>query len=92
MAIHPVPPGKHSRNSIESKHHVIQSISIRLKEASGDRHDARLATYKAVSISNDLYGNDTLSSFEFSKRISKPISAKPIDNEIPEAVITAHEK
>lgn len=31
IAIHPVPPGRHSKNTIESKHNVIRSIFMRLK-------------------------------------------------------------
>ncbi len=92
IPIRPVPPRRHSKNSIESKHNVIRSIYIRLKEAAKDNHNAKLAAYKAVSISNDLYGNDTLSAFELAKGFTKPIMNEPIDNLIPDDIIESHEK
>lgn len=45
IVILPVPPGRHRKNSIESKHHVIRSIYLRLKEASGNGHESKLSSY-----------------------------------------------
>ena len=88
----PVPPGRHSKNAIESKHNIIRSIFIRLKEAAGADFDPKLAAYKSISISNDLYGNETMSAFELAKGFSKPIAAKPIDNVIPDDVRDARDQ
>lgn len=48
IPIHPVLPGRHSKNAIESKHSIIRTIFIRLKEAAGEDFDPKLAAYKAV--------------------------------------------
>ena len=86
IPIHPVPPGRHSKNAIESKHNIIRTVFLRLKEAAADDFNPILGTYKAVSISNDLYGNDTMSAFELAKGFSCPVSAKPIDNVVPDDI------
>jgi len=77
IKIRPVPPRGHNKNAIESKNRVIRGIFLRLKNAAGDSFDPNVATYKAVSISNSLYGNDTMSVFEPTKGFSKPIHSKP---------------
>lgn len=92
ISFRPVPPGRHSKNAIESKHNVIRSIYLRLKDAAVDRHNPRYASYKAVSISNDLYGNDTLSAFEMAKGYTKPVMCKTALSEVPDDDIDAHEK
>ena len=86
IAIRPVPPGRHSKNNIESKHRVIRSIYLKLKHAAGPEHDAVKASYKAVSISNDLYGNDTMSAFELAKGFTKPLDSAKSHAEIPEDI------
>lgn len=40
--IRPVSPGHHRKNAIESKHRVIRSIYLRLREAAGINHYARI--------------------------------------------------
>ena len=92
IAIHPVPPGRHSKNAIESKHNVIRTIFLRLKEDAGKDFDSTLAAYKAVSISNDLYGNDTMSAFEMAKGFCNPVAAKPIDTVVPDDVRDARDQ
>ena len=92
IPLQPVSPGRHSKNAIESKHNIIPSIFIRLKEAAGTELDPKLAAYKSVSISNDLYGNETKSAFELAKSFSKSISGKPIDNIIPDDVRNARDQ
>ena len=42
ISFRPVPPGRHSKNTIESKHNVIRSIYLRLKQDKGDSHKATL--------------------------------------------------
>lgn len=92
ISFRPMPPGRHSKNAIESKHKVIRSIYLRLKDAAGDRHNARYASYKAVSISNDLYGNNTLGAFEMARGYTKPVMCKTALSAVPDDVIDAHEK
>lgn len=73
IATHPVPPGRHSKNSIESKHNIIRSIFLRLKENAGKDFDHSLA----VNITNDLYGNDKMSAFELAKFSAAPLLLSP---------------
>lgn len=61
IPVQPVPPGRHSKNAIESKQYVISSVSLPLKEAAGEDFGPMVRAYKAKSISNDLFGNDTIS-------------------------------
>ena len=92
IPMRPVPPGRHSKNSIESKPNVIRSMYIRLKESAGDGHDASVASYKVVSISNDLYSNENLSAFELAKGFTKPIINSPKSNFVPQSLLKAHEE
>lgn len=52
-----VPPSRHSLNAIESKHGIARQILLKLKDAHPDSENKILAV-RAVSISNDLYGNN----------------------------------
>lgn len=45
-----------------------------------------------MSISNDLYGNDTMSAFELAKRFTKPVNSKPAELCVPINVIDAREQ
>ena len=91
IPIRPVPPRRHSKNSIESKHNIIRSIYLRLMHEAGANQNSRLTAYKAVSISNDLYGNDTMSAFEMEKGFTKPLDNNPERNVIPDDVLEAHD-
>ena len=91
-AIHLVPPGRHSKNAIESKHNIIRGIFLRMKEDAGKDFDPTLTAYKAVSISNDLYGNDTMSAFQMVKGFCNPVAANPIDTVVPEDVRDARDQ
>lgn len=86
IPIDPVPPGRHSKNAIESKHNIIRSIFLRLKEDAGTGFDPKIAAYKAVSISNDLYGNGTMSAFELGKGFCNPVATKPNDTVVPDEI------
>lgn len=55
-----MPPGRHSKNDIESKQKATRIIYLRLKEDAEEGQDAKFASYKAVTTSNYLYGNDTI--------------------------------
>lgn len=83
-----VPPRRHSRNPLESKHGIIRSIFLKLCAAepntSFDPHAIR-----SVSISNDLYGNDVMSSYELAKGFTKPIDGASI-HPIPDDIASAH--
>lgn len=79
------------QESIDSKHNIIRSVFLRLKEAAGADFDPKLAAYKVVSISNDLYGNDILSVFDLAKGFSIPISVKPIDTVVPDDVLNVRD-
>lgn len=68
-----VPSGQHSKNAIESKHGIVRSIFLKLVYASPNKQNEVLAV-RAMSISNDLYGNDVMSSFEQAKGFTKPIN------------------
>ena len=92
IPIHPVPPGRLSKNAIESKHNIIRTVFLRLKEADADAFNPILGAYKAVSISNDLYGNDTMSAFELAKGFSCPIAAKPNDTIVPNDISDARDQ
>lgn len=71
--LRPVPPRRHQKNPIESRHAVIRAIYLRIRHADPDGVDA-LAAIQSVTVSNDLYGNDTASSFELAKGFTKPVS------------------
>lgn len=92
IQIRPVPPGRHSRNPIESKHNIIRSVYLRLKEAAGTDFAPKLAAQKAVSISNDLYGNDIMSAFELAKGFTNPVASKPQECIVPDDVRDARDK
>eukprot|EP00171_Calliarthron_tuberculosum_P022021 IDg22021t1 len=69
-----LPPRRHSKNVIESKHKVIRDIYLRLKaenEAEEEMAD-QLFVQQALRISNDLYGNDVMSAHELAKGFSRP--------------------
>lgn len=50
-----VPKQRHYKNAIESKHSIIRSMFIRLKEHQNEDFDQNIAIYKAISISNTLW-------------------------------------
>lgn len=62
----PLPPRRHNKNLIASKHRVIRDVFIRLKGSSNDTtiNRERLLVQQAMRISNDLYGNDACSAHE----------------------------
>eukprot|EP00737_Agarophyton_chilense_P004521 gb/GEZJ01005755.1/.p1 GENE.gb/GEZJ01005755.1/~~gb/GEZJ01005755.1/.p1 ORF type:complete len:279 (-),score=33.01 gb/GEZJ01005755.1/:824-1660(-) len=92
IPIHRVPPGRHSKNAIVSKHNIFRSIFINLKEDAGSEFDPKVAAYKPLCISNDLYGNNTLSAFELAKGFSNPIAAEPNKTAIPDDVRIARDQ
>lgn len=74
---------------LESKHNIIRSIFLRLSDA-GNNH--KIAAMKAVNVSNDLYGNEILSSFELARGFNKPFQSSSQLKVIPNDLVTAQEQ
>lgn len=87
IKLSPVPPNRHNTNAIESKHGIIRSIFLKLTNAHPDLPKDLLAQ-RAVSISNDLYGNDTMSAFELAKGYTKPIDGQNV-HKVPDEILDA---
>ena len=87
----PVPPKRHSRNPIESKHAIIRSVFIRLKENAGIESNLQQLAYQAVTTSNDLYGNNVMSSFEVAKGYTKPLIKPANELGIPDEIYQAQQ-
>lgn len=81
----PIPPRRHMKNVLESKHRVIRDIYLRLRadctEYTKDKN--MLLVDKAFRISNDLYGNDMMSSHELAKGYTRPILSDSFPVQIP---------
>lgn len=73
-------------NHIESKHNIIRSIFIRLKEQNGDSFVPEIAAYQAFTISNEIHGNNITSAFEIAKGFTKPLKTKQMDTVVPRDV------
>lgn len=86
----PVPPRRHHKNLLESKHGFIRAIFLRLKSASASTSPALLATM-SVRISNEMYGSDTMSSFELAKCYSKPVDSSCLPKVTPKELIDARD-
>ena len=86
----PVPPRRHSKNVLESKHRILRDIYLRLKSERPD-DDRRLFVAKMFRISNDLYGNNLASSHELAKGYTRPVSHDS-PNVIPSEIIKAQKE
>ena len=86
----PVPSRKHHKKPLEPKHGIIRSIFLRLKHSSPDTSISLLAL-RAVTISNDLYGSDIMSSFDIAKGFFKPIVENIAPILVEQELITARE-
>lgn len=62
-----VPPGRHSTNTIESKHGVIRIIFMRVTN-DDENENKELCAIKAVGIFIDVYGIYIPSAFEMVKK------------------------
>ena len=91
ISFRPVPSRRHHKNTLEPKHGIIRSIYLRLQSASPTSNSAILAL-RAVSISNDLYGSDTLSAFELAKGFTKPVAADSELTPVPADLIYARDQ
>lgn len=90
ISFRPVPSRRHHKNTLEPKHGIIRSIFLRLLSASPEADKTVLALH-AVRISNDLYGSDTLSSFEIAKGYTKPINPDETPQKITEELVRARD-
>lgn len=61
---------------------------MKLKDASPDEQP-EVHTFRAVTISNDLYGKEFMSAFEMAKGFTKPILNGFIST-IPDDIVNAH--
>lgn len=82
-----VPPGRHYKNAIESKHSIIRSIYLRILDNCNNINPS-IAALRAVAVSNDLYGNHTVSAYEMAKGYTRPFEGSPIS--LPQEMLDAH--
>lgn len=66
IASAPVPPRRHFKKFIETKHNISKVIYFRLINAAPNC-DFKLRALPAYRISNEIYGSDTLSTYEIAK-------------------------
>lgn len=90
IQMRPVPSGRPQENPIGNRDIVHFVNILTSKNAEPDGTDS-LHAIRAIHISNDLYGLDTLSVFEMTKGFTKPllIDLKPIP--FDEELHTAHD-
>lgn len=89
-----VPPRTHSWNSVESKHCLIRSLLL-MWYAAESYTSLEFHALRSVSISNDLYGNDFMSSVERKKGFTKTIgrtNITPISHDIRKRQCTSMQK
>lgn len=92
IQIRPVSSGRHSENPIESKYAIIRGKYLGIQNDAQDNFDGERASYMAVTISNTLYGNDTMSAFELAKGLTKPVLNNPEATVVPDNLVQAQEK
>lgn len=85
-----VPPFRHSKNPLKSKHGVIRSIFLKLCTAE-PQNTHELQALRAISICNDLCANDVMSLCELARGFSKPLT-QVIICLIPSNVVDAHNR
>ncbi|PXF41606.1 hypothetical protein BWQ96_08672 [Gracilariopsis chorda] len=95
LGIHPrpIPPQRHNKNVLESKHKVIRDISERLKHASSSTTPTQLPLLiqQSLRICNDLYGNDLLSAYELAKGFTRPVISMAATIIVPDEIVKAHQ-
>lgn len=72
VSLGPVPRQRHSPNPLECKHGIIRSIFLKLRIGEPNVNN-EVHALRSVTISNDLYVNDVMSSFELETEITKPV-------------------
>ena len=88
----PIPPRRHNKNVIESKHRIIRDIYLRLRSATDENNTSALLVVQALRISNDLYGSDVMSAQELAKGYTRPLAADKFPVPIPDEILAAHEQ
>lgn len=73
----------------ESRHGVIRSIFLRLRNADPDSR-AALLVIQALRISNDLYENDVVYSLKLAKEFTCPVLNNSEFQSIPDEIVRAH--
>jgi len=94
ISTRPIPPRRHNKNVIESKHRIIRDIFLRLKVTNEERDlpsKIPILIQQALRISNDLYGNDAMSATELAKGYTRPIRNGETPVLVPEEIQTAHD-
>lgn len=91
-----LPPRRHNKNVIESKHKIIRDIYIRLKDQA-ESENAKSVNVKnliqhAIRVSNDLYGNSVMSAQELAKGYTRPVTPDTPTINIPNEIRQAQEK
>lgn len=86
-----MPPRRHNKNILESKHGVIREIFLRLKNENSNAAYTTdfLLVQQSFRISNDLYGNDELSAHELAKGYTRPVIAGTYPVLVPRELIEA---
>jgi len=87
----PIPPRRHNKNVLESKHRIIRDIFIRLKSANESNIQPEFLVQQSLRISNDLYGNDVVSAYELAKGFTRPILKGQGIMQIPVEIVDAQE-
>lgn len=87
----PLPPRRHNKNAIESKHKIIRDIYLRLKgnQAEHSAVNEQLLVQQAMRVSNDLYGNDVFSAHELAKGYTRPVTQDSYPAIVPDGIIQA---
>lgn len=95
IQLKPLPPRRHNKNVLQSKHKVIRDIFLRLQHENSDNNvpvDGEMLVLQALRISNDLYGSDTMSSNELAKGYTRPILNGKLPIVVPDEIREAHNK
>lgn len=86
----PVPARRHNKNVIESKHKIMRDIFLKLSFEKPEELGA-LFVQQAIRITNDLYGNDIMSSNELAKGYTRPVESGMSLNYLPKEIVEAHD-
>lgn len=81
-----MPPRRHEKNPIEPKHGLIRSIFLRLRLVDTSEH-ASILSLQAARISNNLYGNDLVSSFELAMGFTHPFTGDTVVKSVPPKIV-----
>lgn len=94
IELRPLPPRRHNKNVLESKHKVIRDIYIRIKHhnsQTSSKVSPQTLVQQALRISNDLYGSDTMSANELAKGYTRPLICSQLPVSVPQEIVTAHQ-